>query len=493
MNAALVIAACVALAALSLLLPSAPTYDPWAWLIWGREVVHLDLQTTAGPSWKPLPVLAAAVLWLAGPAAPDLWLVIARAGGLLALVAVFLLARRLAPARYGVAAGALAVLALLCAGVNFKIYGLSVVGSVALGNSEGLLIALVVIAIDQHLSGHRERVLACALGAALLRPEAWPFAALYALWAWHRAPALRRRIAVGFGAVLLLWFGPELWGSGHLLRSAERAQAVTPDNPALSGHPFRTVLSRARSYLLPAAQLGALIAVIGALVESLRRRRIAPVLAVAILGALWLAIVAGMAQAGLASGNPRYQQLPIALCCVLAGVGLAQLALLGERTVTTGWSRARADGEPQRAPTRRAPAATSIRWGAIAIVAGAAIVSALPRARHARADLDALGYEARLDHDLPMAIDRAGGRGSVLSCGTPATAPLAVTLLAYRLGRHIDQVGDMPGASGVVFQAPATATEAPAPALAPGDPRRLIASVGRWRVLSACDSQAAIR
>ena len=52
---ALLALACLALAALSLLGPSTPTYDPWAWIIWGREVVHLDLVTTDGPSWKPLP------------------------------------------------------------------------------------------------------------------------------------------------------------------------------------------------------------------------------------------------------------------------------------------------------------------------------------------------------------------------------------------------------------------------------------------------------
>ena len=52
-----VAAAVVSLAALSLLLPSAPTYDPWAWIIWGREITALDLNTVDGPSWKPLPVL----------------------------------------------------------------------------------------------------------------------------------------------------------------------------------------------------------------------------------------------------------------------------------------------------------------------------------------------------------------------------------------------------------------------------------------------------
>ncbi len=52
----LLVLACLGLAALSLLGPSSPTYDPWAWIIWGREITHLDLTTTSGPSWKPLPV-----------------------------------------------------------------------------------------------------------------------------------------------------------------------------------------------------------------------------------------------------------------------------------------------------------------------------------------------------------------------------------------------------------------------------------------------------
>src|SRR4051794_5767044 len=48
--------ACVALAALSLIAPSQPTYDPWSWILWGREIAHGELSTTFGPSWKPLPV-----------------------------------------------------------------------------------------------------------------------------------------------------------------------------------------------------------------------------------------------------------------------------------------------------------------------------------------------------------------------------------------------------------------------------------------------------
>src|SRR4051794_17022607 len=77
------VAVCLALGAVSLLWAAAPTYDPWAWIIWGREVLHLDLNTVEGPSWKPLPVLLTTPFALFGDsAAPALWLVVARAGTL---------------------------------------------------------------------------------------------------------------------------------------------------------------------------------------------------------------------------------------------------------------------------------------------------------------------------------------------------------------------------------------------------------------------------
>ncbi|MCW3009926.1 MAG: hypothetical protein JWO90_330, partial [Solirubrobacterales bacterium] len=71
----LVAAAAAVLAALSLLLPHAPGYDPWAWLAWGRELAGGGLDTVDGPAFKPLPVLVDAGLWrLAGDtAAPTLW------------------------------------------------------------------------------------------------------------------------------------------------------------------------------------------------------------------------------------------------------------------------------------------------------------------------------------------------------------------------------------------------------------------------------------
>src|SRR3954468_1397607 len=94
---ALIAGSCLVVSALSLLGPHAPTYDPWAWLIWGRQIASGHLDTVAGPSWKPLPVIFTSLFSLVHSAwSPDLWLVVARAAGLLSLLLAFRLGRRLA-------------------------------------------------------------------------------------------------------------------------------------------------------------------------------------------------------------------------------------------------------------------------------------------------------------------------------------------------------------------------------------------------------------
>src|SRR3954465_14912982 len=174
--------AVLGLTALSFLVPSAPTYDPWAWIIWGREILHLDLSTVDGPSWKPLPVLLTAPFSLFGGLAPDLWLFVARAGAIAGVLMLFRLGRRFG----GIPAGVAAAVPYALAPWTIR--------NGALGNSEGLLVALALGAVERHLEGRRGTALALALGAALLRPEAWPFVGLYGL--------------------VLLWGGgaPRRWG-----------------------------------------------------------------------------------------------------------------------------------------------------------------------------------------------------------------------------------------------------------------------------------------
>src|SRR3954453_3157895 len=127
----LLVLGCVALAALSLILPSPPGKDPWSWIIWGREVAHLDLDTNSGSSWKPLPVLFTTVFSVFGDAAPQLWILMVRAGALLAVLFAFRVASRLA----GTAAG---VVAAVC--VAFAAWP----RYVAQGNVEPLSAALVL-------------------------------------------------------------------------------------------------------------------------------------------------------------------------------------------------------------------------------------------------------------------------------------------------------------------------------------------------------------
>src|SRR5215203_7217776 len=130
-----VIAGCLAVAAVTLLFPSTPTYDPWAWILWGREIVHLDLVTEGGPSWKPFPILFTAPFSIFGQdIAPYMWILVARAGGLFGCAMAYRMANRLIGGGfYGALAGICAFLALFSSNKYVR--------DAALGNSEPLLAA----------------------------------------------------------------------------------------------------------------------------------------------------------------------------------------------------------------------------------------------------------------------------------------------------------------------------------------------------------------
>ncbi|MBA2504452.1 MAG: hypothetical protein H0V29_00745, partial [Thermoleophilaceae bacterium] len=301
---------CLALAALSLLLPSTPTYDPWAWIIWGREVVELDLDTRTGPSWKPLAVMFTAPFAVFGDsAAPELWLILARAGALLALAMAFRLARRLAGEPYGVLAGTAAAAILLISNDWIRNAGL--------GNSEGLLVALLFWAALCHLDERREQVLYLGFAAALLRPEVWPFLGLYWLWLWAREPQLRVRSTILMALIPAFWLIPELIGSGDAFRASTRAQTDIPvGSPALEDQPWRAILESADRLVSVGGELLALGAV---LIAALTRPRQSRVLWFALATAAWVVLVIAMTEAGY-SGNQRYLVPAGAAACVLAGV-----------------------------------------------------------------------------------------------------------------------------------------------------------------------------
>ncbi|MEP6952933.1 MAG: hypothetical protein ABI950_02585, partial [Solirubrobacteraceae bacterium] len=283
-----VVLAVLALTLLSFLAPSAPTYDPWAWIVWGREVAHLDLSTTAGPSWKPLPVLLTTPFSLFGPLAPDLWLFVARAGALAGVVLIFRLARRLGGGAVGATAAATA-------------YALApwTVRNAAMGNSEGLLVALALAAIDRHLAGARRQAFAFGFGCALLRPEAWPLFGLYGLWLlWRDRRSALGYVLAGGVALPVLWLLPELWGSGDLLRAAHRAHTPRADSAAFAANPVVEVLRDFVNMISPGAWAG--VAVLVVLVIARRRtshpsrREARAAVGLAAIGVVWVAEVAYM-------------------------------------------------------------------------------------------------------------------------------------------------------------------------------------------------------
>ena len=193
--------------AASLALPATLGYDAWAWTVWGRELAHLDLATTAGPSFKPLPVLALAPLSVLGAATPVVWMGLMRAAAVLSLLLAYRLGARLA----GPLAGAVAALSLALSADLYR--------TALLGSAEPVLIALTLGAADRHLAGRRDWALVLVALAGLIRPEAWVLLGAYGVYVWLREPRLRPLVAAAVVLPPVLWLGLDWIGSGNPLHA----------------------------------------------------------------------------------------------------------------------------------------------------------------------------------------------------------------------------------------------------------------------------------
>ena len=437
-----------AVAALSLLVVApAPSYDPWAWLLWGREVIELRLSTAEGPAFKPLPVAICALLApLGDTVAPVAWVWLARTAGVVALIASFRLASELAGASRAV--GLLAALGVALTG--------SFLGHAASGLSEPVLVALALAGVASARGGHPRPALAAAVACALIRVETWPFLLLAGVVSWRRHPRLRPAVALLTVLVPLAWFGPELIGSGDLLRSGERARIPNPGHPALAPVPGLASLQAAVPLVPWPLWLG-----VGALLAPLvrpSRGRSAAVraLAPAVVGGAWIALVAAMAEAGF-SGEPRYALPGAALVSISGAIG--SVALL------------------RRAAPRIPGLLTAL------VVAAPTIADAGDAVERIAA---AQAHHWRLSTGLREAIEVAGGRRAVLACGTPYVGPYRGTLAAYQLdvAKPVIEPDEPPRAPGVVFQSRLR----PGSAATPVQPAGFVSigAHGSWRVFASC-------
>ena len=458
---AALIAAALLVGAVSLLIPSTPSYDPWAWIVWGREIVHLDLHTIGGPSWKPLPMVFTTLFAPFGSAAPDLWLVVARAGAFAAVVMVFRLAVRLTRqiGSYFTAseadregwdrftALAPALLAGLIAAVGLAL-STGYVSDNALGYSEGLATALMLIAMERHLDGRPRQAFAVGFLVALDRPEIWLFWGPYGLWLFWKDPDARKLVVALFVLIPVFWFLPEYWGSGHFLRGVNRAQHPRSNSLAFAKVPFVSELVNAAwpTILLRIKVVAAiLVAVVAAVLwrgwrrdghAALRRPQAvaqATAALAGIAGLTWFVVIATMTQIGF-SGNNRYLVLGSALVEVCGAVGW-------------GWAAREIGSLAGRALRRRrqsAPALTrASSWAALVVVAavfalvpswvGNSLIS-LPRTHRS------LVYQAQLRDGVTGLVARYGGPAKLLRCGSVMTEGFQVPMVAWTLGVHTAQI-----------------------------------------------------
>jgi hypothetical protein len=435
--------------ALSLAVPAAMGYDAWAWMVWGRELAHLDLATTGGPSFKPLPVIVVAPLSVLGGIAPAVWL----AGMRACAVASLLLAYRLGTRLAGPAAGAVAAVGLALSADLYR--------TALLGSAEPALIALTLGAVDRHLDGRRDWALVLVAVAGLIRPEAWVLLGAYGVYVWLREPRLRALVAAAVVLPPALWLGLDWAGSGDPLHASSTATEATEGSAAHASVPaFEVVRRAADAVIVPTLVLAAV-----GLVEAARRRD-RRVLAIAALAIAWIVVVAIMAEAGF-TGTRRYLAAPAAAICAVSGVGLAWLlsAVRGGRT----------------------------RVAAACAIAALSLVPAFVRAREEGRTLSVARSQADQLDELRDAVAKVGGRGAVRAVGPPAINPWLQTALAWELHSKLDDVQATWASSrrhphwappALVFRAPARLA-GPRPALPRAVTTRTLARSGRWRVLRA--------
>jgi hypothetical protein len=505
-------AAALVIAALSLLIPSTPSYDPWAWLVWGREIAHLNLQTTGGPTWKPLPVILTTIFSPFGKAQPDLWLVVGRAGAVMAVAMVFKVSLRLTrqlavraghgapPTRFErlvppIMAGLIAAFGLTFAG--------GFITASALGYSEGLMTAVVLIAVERHLDGHHRQAFAISFLAALDRPEIWLLWGPYGLWLWWRDPGARKLVIALFALIPVLWFLPEYWGSGHFFRGVSRAHQPRSNSAAFAKCPFCTEFAKHAWPTVPfrtkaVAILAGLVAGIGLLrarrsgglsaLSAPRRQAMAGVAIAASLGIVWWIVISVMTQIGF-SGNDRYLILGAALVQIAGGVGFGWAALELGRAVPRLLSRIRTH-----------PGRLSVNLGAWGAAAAAALVFALLPTWigglvHLRRAHRALVYQAHLRDDMAKAVQEVGGRSKVLACGSVMTEGFQVPMLAWQLDVHTAQIQAPPASSAtpppppnVIFRTRAQSNATPLPLLSdwPAVHFRRVLHVRTFSVYSDC-------
>jgi hypothetical protein len=416
-----------------------PSFDSYGWLVWGHQTIAGSLNTNAAPSWKPLPYIFTVPFALFGHYEMWLWMVTDLAITLGGSVAAGRIAYRLtvtgprglggsasgargesgAPqleprVRYaGIAAGVFAGLAL--AGIqDWWHYVLS-------AQSDTMIAALCLGAIDCHLSGRPRWAFALGLLASLGRPEVWPFLGLYAIWSWRAIPSMRWLIAGGIAALLLLWFGiPALTSRSPFVAASN---AFGSGRRLRSNQVFGTVGRFLDLYAKP-LEVAALISLIWAAI-----RRDFAVLLLGAAGVAWVVIEVAFSLHGW-PGLGRYMFGAGAVMVVIAAVLVGRL-LIDLGPLVSSW-------------LHRPELTRAMNWVGVVLVAGlvaSLVPAAVSTARLERRDLHTQRLRTKEIDLLAGKVSQLGGPTRLKACGEPLTRLEYQTVLAWTLHRNVAVIG----------------------------------------------------
>ncbi len=399
-----------------------PGYDAFGWLVWGHQVLHGSLNTDGAPSWKPVTFLFTLPYELVGDSGQLwLWMVTAVAGALGGAVFAARIAytltgpcphRRYAP----IVAGAFAAIGVL---------GLDTYPHLILiANSDPMVVTLCLAAIDCHLHRRYRLAFAALVLASLGRPEAWPFALLYAVWTWRAVPGMRAITVAGLALIPVLWFSVPALTSKNWLSPGDLA--LNSAN-VIHGNKIIGVISRFRSLCGLPVQIAALVGIVIAIV-----RRDRATLTLAALGCLWIAVEIAFALHGW-SGVSRYLIEPAAVMVVLAGTAVGRVlafspASVGGRRVLS-WATA--------------PASVIV----VAVLAAALVPTARERARDARYEVKQARIAGKQIVSLQEIVKREGGAARIKACGQPVTQVGLQSKVAWATKLNVGDVGWRPSAS----------------------------------------------
>jgi hypothetical protein len=402
---------------------ASPGFDPYGWLVWGYQTLHLNLNLGGAPSWKPVTFLFIVPYSLAGHYSYWLWIVTAVAfalgGPVVAGRIVFTLVLEHTRERWPAVLGALwaAVGVLAIAGTPGTVNPYTYTHYWLSAQSDPMLVTCFLLAIDLHLHKHPRWALTFLFLCSLGRPETWPFMGLYSIWAWRTIPGMRKLIAVELVLIPLFWFGiPVLSGNQWNI-----ASKLAYDSPReLHGNKITGTLTRFRQLSYWPIEVLALAGLVWAAV-----RRDWKVVGVAGCVVLWMLVEIAFALHGY-PGVSRYMFEPAGAAIVVSGVAF-------------GWLLS----EPRRlAPLPRLAGAAGIVL--VAVLVGFLVPDISHQVTLERADIVAQKARTQEIATLNQLIERAGGAAHIRACGDPTVDVAWVSILAWYMHMNIGKVGHRP-------------------------------------------------